>query len=87
MAEGAGGLELPLTAALCAAEPPVAVVNPGQPRDFARSIGGLAKTDLPDARVLAACGMKSASTAVAGQGMRGVFTHSPGNGQNQVTRH
>jgi transposase len=32
---------------------PVAVVNPRQARDFAKSMGRLAKTDLIDARVLA----------------------------------
>ena len=33
--EATGGLELPLTAALCAAELPVALANPRQTRDFA----------------------------------------------------
>ena len=54
--EATGGLEQPLTAALCAAGLPVAVVNPRQPRDFARAIGRLAKTDRLDARVLAEYG-------------------------------
>ena len=54
--EATGGLEQPLAAALCAAALPVAVVNPRQPRDFARSIGRLAKTDRLDARLLAEYG-------------------------------
>ncbi len=48
-----GGLELPLVAALAAATLPVAVVNPRQVRDFAKSIGRLAKTDRLDTQVLA----------------------------------
>ena len=44
--EASGGLELPLVAALAAAELPVVVVNPRQVRDFARATGTLAKTDL-----------------------------------------
>jgi len=51
--EPTGGLELPLTAALAAADLPVAVVNPRQVRDFAKATGRLAKTDWLDARVLA----------------------------------
>lgn len=42
-----------VTAALLAGGIPVAVVNPRQVRDFARSIGQLAKTDRLDAHVLA----------------------------------
>ena len=51
--EATGGLELPLVAALAAASLPVAVVNPRQVRDFAKSTGQLAKNDRLDARVLA----------------------------------
>ena len=51
--ESTGGLELALVAALAAASLPVAVVNPRQVRDFARSTGQLAKTDRLDAKVLA----------------------------------
>ena len=51
--EASGGLELPLVAALAAAELPVVVVNPRQVRDFARATGTLAKTDALDAAVLA----------------------------------
>ena len=49
--ESTGGLELPLVAALAAASLPVAVVNPRQVRDFAKSTGQLAKTDRLDAHV------------------------------------
>ena len=51
--EASGGLELPLVAALAAAEMPVVVVNPRQVRDFASATGKLAKTDALDASVLA----------------------------------
>ena len=51
--EATSGVELPLAAALAAASLPVAVVNPRQVRDFAKSTGQLAKTDRLDARVLA----------------------------------
>ena len=51
--ESTGGLELPMVAALAAASLPVAVVNPRQVRDFAKSTGQLAKTDRLDAQVLA----------------------------------
>ena len=42
--ESTGGLEMPLAAALSAAPLPVAVVNPRQVRDFAKSTVQLAKT-------------------------------------------
>ena len=42
--ESTGGLELKLVAALDASSLPVAVVNPRQVRDFAKSTGQLAKT-------------------------------------------
>lgn len=51
--EATGGLELPLVAALAAAELPVVIANPRQIRDFAKAAGQLAKTDQLDARVLA----------------------------------
>jgi transposase len=51
--EATGGLEAPLTAALAAAGLPVAVVNPRQPRAFAKAVGQLAKTDALDAHLLA----------------------------------
>jgi len=51
--ESTGGLELPLVVELYAAGLPVALVNPGRVREFARSLGQLAKTDRLDARLLA----------------------------------
>ena len=51
--EATGGYEMPLSIALGAAGIPVAVVNPRQVRDFARSQGKLAKTDRIDAAVIA----------------------------------
>jgi transposase len=54
--EASGGGEDLLVSELCAAEVAVAVVNPRQARDFARSLGKLAKTDRLDALVLAQFG-------------------------------
>ena len=54
--EATGGYETLLVVALGTAEVPVAVVNPRQVRDFARSQGKLAKTDLLDAAVIAQFG-------------------------------
>lgn len=54
--EATGGLELDVAIALQLAGYPVAVINPRQARDFARSMGYLAKTDRIDARVLANMG-------------------------------
>ena len=51
--EATGGLQERAAAALAAEGLPVAVVNPRQVRDFARSLGRLAKTDRLDAAVLA----------------------------------
>ncbi len=51
--EATGGLEIAVVTALCLAQLPVAVVNPKRVRDFARSLGQLAKTDRIDATVLA----------------------------------
>ena len=53
MLEATGGLERDVVAVLAAAKIPVAVVNPRCVRDFARSLGKLAKTDGIDAAVLA----------------------------------
>ena len=53
LVEASGGLELPLVAALAAADLPVVVVNPRHVRDFAKATGQLAKTDALDARALA----------------------------------
>lgn len=51
--EATGGLEVRVAAELAGAGVPVAVVNPRQVRDFARSTGRLAKNDRVDAIVLA----------------------------------
>lgn len=51
--EATGGYEFPLYVALDAAGLPAVPVNPRQVRDFARSMGKLAKTDAIDARVIA----------------------------------
>ena len=61
--EATGGYETPLVAALGAAAVPVAVVNPRQVRDFARSQGKLAKTDRLDAAVIAHFGEVSGTVA------------------------
>jgi transposase len=54
--EATGGYEASVAAALGVAGVPVAVVNPRQVRDFAKSMGKLAKTDALDARILALFG-------------------------------
>jgi transposase len=51
--EATGGIERDVAATLAIANLPVAVVNPRSVRDFARSLGKLAKTDGIDAAVLA----------------------------------
>ncbi len=51
--EATGGYEMPLYIALSEAKLPAAPVNPRQVRDFAKATGKLAKTDVPDARVIA----------------------------------
>ena len=51
--EATGGYEAALACALQASGLPVAVLSPRQARDFARSMGRLAKTDAVDARMLA----------------------------------
>ena len=51
--EATGGYERACVVALGLAGLPVAVVNPRQAREFARSMGQLAKTDRLDARMLA----------------------------------
>ena len=50
--EATGSLQRLLVARLLAGGLPLAVVNPRQVRDFAKSLGQLAKTDALDARVL-----------------------------------
>ncbi len=54
--EATGGLEILFYIALQEARLPVAVMNPRVIRDFARSLGKLAKTDKADAGVLACYG-------------------------------
>ncbi len=54
--EATGGFELHLVAELCAAHLPTVVTNPRRARNFARSVGKLAKTDKIDARLLALMG-------------------------------
>jgi transposase len=51
--EATGGYEVSIAAELHAKGFPVAVVNPRHIRDFARSVGILAKTDVLDAKVIA----------------------------------
>jgi transposase len=51
--EATGGLERPASYTLTEAKLPVVVVNPKRTRDFARSLGLLAKTDRLDAQALA----------------------------------
>jgi len=51
--EATGGLEMSLAAALSVSGIFVAVVNPRQIRDYAKSMGKLAKTDAIDAQVMA----------------------------------
>lgn len=51
--EATGGFEITVAAALAAAGLPLAVVNPRQIREFARSTGRLAKTDRLDAEAIA----------------------------------
>jgi transposase len=51
--EATGGYETLVASALAAAQLPLAVVNPRQIRDFARSTGKLAKTDRLDAAAIA----------------------------------
>ena len=51
--EATGGMEMVLVAALAEAKQPVALVNPRQARDFAKSTGKLAKTDQIDCHILA----------------------------------
>ena len=54
--ESTGGLEWPLVSELAAHQVPVALVNPGRVREFAKALGLLAKTDQLDAHLLARFG-------------------------------
>jgi transposase len=51
--EATGGYETVVASAVAAAHLPLAVINPRQIRDFARSTGKLAKTDRLDAAAIA----------------------------------
>lgn len=51
--ESTGGYEKPVANRLAKAKLPVSVINPRQIRDFAKSLGILAKTDKIDAKVIA----------------------------------
>ncbi len=51
--EATGGMESAVASGLAVQGVPVVVVNPRQVRDFAKSTGQLAKTDVLDARVIA----------------------------------
>ncbi len=54
--ESTGGLEWPLVSELAVRQIPLALVNPGRVREFAKSLGLLAKTDKLDAHLLARFG-------------------------------
>lgn len=60
--EASGGPELLAAGELCTAGLPVAVVNPRQAREFARSLGRLGKTDRVDALMLAQFAQSRASS-------------------------
>ena len=57
--EATGGYERALWRSLAESKIAVAVVNPKRPRDFARAMGRLAKTDRIDAEVLALFGSRT----------------------------
>jgi transposase len=57
--EATGGYEAKLVEALCAANLPVARVNPGRVRRFAQGLNWLAKTDKIDGKLLARFGEKA----------------------------
>ena len=54
--ESTGGLEMAVVSELCTRRIPLALVNPGRVREFAKSLGLLAKTDRLDAQLLARFG-------------------------------
>src|ERR1700730_5488302 len=60
--EASSGPDDRLLSELCAAQVPVAVINPRQVREFARSLGQLAKTDRLDALVIAKYGHSAHSS-------------------------
>jgi transposase len=72
--ESTGGLEMPLMTELYAAGLPFALVHPGRVKEFARSIGQLAKTDKLDARLLARFG----------EAVKPPVTHLPGEAEQYL---
>ena len=68
--EATGGYETVVASALAAAQLPLAVINPRQIRDFARSTGKLAKTDRLDAAAPYRPFRRSHSPARAARGRR-----------------
>jgi len=72
--ESTGGLEMPLMVELDAAHIPFALVHPGRVKEFARSVGQLAKTDKLDARLLARFG----------EAVKPPVTHLPGEAEQYV---
>lgn len=73
--EATGGLHRLAASRLSVAGFVVAVMNPRQVRDFAKSMGRLAKTDQIDAETLALFGAAHATPRPAGTG-RGVIGHT-----------
>jgi transposase len=78
--EATGGLELDVATALQLAGYAVVIVNPRQSRDFARSMGVLAKTDRIDARVLAHMGQ----TLLQRDDLRKLIKPLPDGGQRML---
>jgi len=78
--EATGGLELNVATALQLAGYAVVIVNPRQSRDFARSMGVLAKTDRIDARVLAHMGQ----TLLQREDLRRLIKPLPDEGQRML---
>jgi len=78
--EATGGLELDVATALQLAGYAVVIINPRQARDFARSMGFLAKTDRIDARVLAHMGQ----TLLQRDDLRKLIKPLPDEGQRML---
>lgn len=73
--ESTGGLEIRLLTALYEAKLPFCRVHPGRVREFARSVGLLAKTDRLDARLLARFA----------EAVKPPVTHLPGENEQQLS--
>lgn len=78
--EATGGLEVEAATAVQLAGYAVVIVNPRQSRDFARSMGYLAKTDRIDARVLAHMGQ----TLLRRDDLRKLIKPLPDEGQRML---